>query len=86
VSTKTLRIGLGSRTAPSRCDLPADVAEILGTLLGLDGALKIEDGSMEGLEDDLLSTQLKGDPVAKMQPQPIPKGLGNGDLTLTSES
>jgi hypothetical protein len=86
VSTKTLRIGFGSRAAPRRRDLAANVTEILGLVFWLYGALEIEDGAMNGLQDDLFSTQVEGDPISKMQSQPFPQGLRDGDLTFSSES
>jgi hypothetical protein len=41
---------------------------------------------MNGLQDDLLSTQVEGDPISKMQSQTFPQGLGDCDLTFPGES
>src|SRR4029077_9440678 len=86
VSTKTLRIELlGPRSAPRRRNLATDAAEVLGPVFRLHGALDIEDGAMNRLQDDLFSSQMEGDPVSEVQPQLIAQGLGNGDLAFTGE-
>ena len=86
MSTKTLRIGFGSRAAPRHRDLVANTVEILWPVFRLHRALEIEDGTVDGLQDDLLSTQLEGDPISQVQSQSIPQGLGDGDLAFASES
>src|SRR5262245_45680641 len=86
VSTKTLRIRFGSHATPRCRDLAANAAEVLRPVFRLHRALEIEDGPVDGLQDNLLSTQMEGDPVSQVQPQSIPQGLGYGDLTFTSES
>src|SRR5215210_7678163 len=75
-----------SRAAPRPRHLTADVAEALRSALRLHGAFEVEDRALHRLQDDLLSTQVKGDPISKVQTQLIAQGLRDCDLAFTGES